>query len=55
MVAGVALAFTRGDGSDLDSPNFRVGAGQLDALRSTVCGDAAVIQRVLPPPFPLAN
>lgn len=55
MVAGVALAFARGDGSDLHNPNVLVGAGQLDTLGTTMCRDAAVIQGVLTPPFPLAN
>lgn len=55
VVAGVALALAGGDRSDLDSPKVSIGAGQLDALGATVCRDAAVIQRILPPPFPLAN
>lgn len=55
MVAGIPFAFARSNCSDLDSPSVLFRAGKLDPLRATVCGDAAVIQSILPPPFAFAN
>lgn len=55
MVASVALALAGRDSSEFVSPSLFLGTSHLDALRAGVSGDAAVIQGVLPPPFPPAD
>lgn len=55
VVASVALALAGRGRSEFVSPSLLVGTGHEDALGAGVRGDAAEIQRVLPPPLAPAD